>query len=636
MPIVITPNVSPVVAQGATAAPVVLQPGSVISVRVQQVLSNDTVRIAIGSQSLDVQTQIPLQAGQILQLAVSQTADGTVRLAVVNAQDGTAASQGPAGAANPTVTSDAVTLGPGAVASIAPQTTPVAIAPNNQLTPLETLAVSVAAQTAATQQTSLAPLFANLAVAAGLDSLPPQVQQAVAQVLAQQTSLDQNLTGADIKQAFQNSGLFLESSLASGSFSSSATATPDLKAALIVLRQVLVTSLDGATAAPSAAATSSAALTQSAVATPNVPATAAAVPPAATTPTAAGVPQSATPASVVQPGATLPVPGQGTASVLEALTQPITITAGPQTPVTASPALAPLLGPEIAAQGVLPQTAASPIPQDAASFAAVSQIIVPASAPADAAARAAASSAALDLLQGVLPEAAQLAGSPAVFPLENSALLSLLPTVAGARAWQVDDGELAHTNVPPPPFGGALPAAQAVTAATLVSNSPAETALRHLLADTDGAIARQTLLQVASLPDSVDTQAARLDPAAPRWNFEIPFATAQGTAMAQFEISRDGGGNGIDAAKRVWRARFSLDVEPAGPVHAQVTLSGDRTSVRMWAERPATAAQLRAGAAQLSQALSKAELQPGDIVIRDGTPPQSAPARAGHFLDRAL
>src|SRR3984957_10997026 len=110
MPIVITPNVSPVAAQGAVAAPVVLQPGSVISVRVQQVLSNDTVRIAIGSQSLDVQTQIPLQAGQTLQLAVSQTADGTVRLAVVNVQDGTAPTQGAAGAANPTITSDAVTL----------------------------------------------------------------------------------------------------------------------------------------------------------------------------------------------------------------------------------------------------------------------------------------------------------------------------------------------------------------------------------------------------------------------------------------------------------------------------------------------------------------------------------------------
>jgi hypothetical protein len=56
----------------------------------------------------------------------------------------------------------------------------------------------------------------------------------------------------------------------------------------------------------------------------------------------------------------------------------------------------------------------------------------------------------------------------------------------------------------------------------------------------------------------------------------------------------------------------------------------------MWAERPETAMQLRAGAAQLSHALTKAELQPGDIMIGEGKPPQSAPAPAGHFLDRAL
>jgi hypothetical protein len=67
-----------------------------------------------------------------------------------------------------------------------------------------------------------------------------------------------------------------------------------------------------------------------------------------------------------------------------------------------------------------------------------------------------------------------------------------------------------------------------------------------------------------------------------------------------------------------------------------ISFSGERTSVRMWAERPVTAAQLRAGAGELSQALSHADLVPGDIVIRDGTPPQAAPAKAGHFLDRAL
>jgi hypothetical protein len=204
------------------------------------------------------------------------------------------------------------------------------------------------------------------------------------------------------------------------------------------------------------------------------------------------------------------------------------------------------------------------------------------------------------------------------------------------RASAVDEAEFAHTNVPPPPIAGAVPTAQPVLPATLVANSPAEAAMHRLLADTDGAIARQTLLQVASLPDRVDTGPVRIEPAAARWNFEIPFVTPQGTAMAQFEISRDRNGNEVGAAKQVWRARFSLDVEPAGPVHALVSLSGDRTSVRMWAERPATAAQLRAGAGQLSQALTRAELLPGDIVIRDGAPPQPAPARAGHFLDRAL
>jgi hypothetical protein len=185
---------------------------------------------------------------------------------------------------------------------------------------------------------------------------------------------------------------------------------------------------------------------------------------------------------------------------------------------------------------------------------------------------------------------------------------------------------------------GALPSAQPVASASLNAHTPLQAALQHLLSDTDGALARQTLLQIASLPgQAADPSGSRVDLSTPRWHFEIPFVTPQGTAMAQFEIARDGGGREIAAAKATWRARFSLDVEPAGPVHARVSLNGDRTSVRMWAERPSTAAQLRDGVSQLSHALSRAELTPGDIVIRDGVPPQpAATARAGHFLDRAL
>ena len=200
-------TVSPVLAAqevGGIAPELVLQPGSVVNAQVLKILSADLVRIAIASLSIDVASEIPLQQGQTLQLAVTQTRDG-IRLAVVG-QGGDAA-----GAA-----ADAVTLSPDALADAA-ASRPTIVAPKNALTPLERAAVSVAAQAAATEQESLAPLFANLGAAVSASNLPPKLQAAIAQVLAQQTSLDQSLDGSDIKTAFQKSGIFLEASLASGS-----------------------------------------------------------------------------------------------------------------------------------------------------------------------------------------------------------------------------------------------------------------------------------------------------------------------------------------------------------------------------------------------------------------------------------
>ena len=234
-------TVAPVLAAqeaGGIAPELVLQPGSVVNAQVLKILSADLVRIAIASLSIDVASEIPLQQGQTLQLAVTQTRDG-IRLAVVG-QGGDAA-----GAA-----ADAVTLSPDALAD-AVASRPTIVAPKDALTPVERAAVSVAAQAAATEQESLAPLFANLGAAVSSSNLPPKLREAIAQVLAQQTSLDQSLDGSDIKTAFQKSGIFLEASLASGSVAPGGV--PDLKAALIVLRQTLQSAL-GANAAPGATA----------------------------------------------------------------------------------------------------------------------------------------------------------------------------------------------------------------------------------------------------------------------------------------------------------------------------------------------------------------------------------------------
>ena len=613
MPIIVAPNFPQTTVQNsATGADIVLQPGSVITAQVLQILPNDQVRIAIGGQSIDVSSQVPLQAGQTLQLQVSQTAGG-IGLSLVNPQGAPGAGQNLASATSITLAPDAATL-------IAALTPPGALATNNQLTPVETLAVSLAAQSAATQQTSLAPLFANLAVAATLPGFSPQVREAIAQVLAQTTNLDRNLSGNDIQQAFKTSGLFLETSLASGS-TLPANSPPDLKAALIVLRQALTTSLAGVAAAGTAGATASASATPQSATTPTAQ-------PSSTSPEVteqSGAPAGTAVTTVARQASALAIatPTQTGQSAVQTLPQGLTIIAGPDLSAAAASAAA-------AAR------AAPTIAQELLDLAASSQIVAPASTPADAAARAALSSAALNLLQETLHAAGPpAAGDPSSFVLENGEVLSLIPAVTGTRAGAIDDAEFLRTN-PPPPINGALPAAQPVAPATLAARVPVEATLQHLLADTDGAVARQTLLQIASLPGQVDPTAARVDASTPRWNFEIPFATPQGTAIAQFEISRDGAGNAVEPAKRIWRARFSLNVEPAGPVHALVSLNGERTSVRMWAERSSTASQLRAGVSQLSEALSRADLQPGDIVVRDGAPTQPAPAPAGHFLNRAL
>ncbi|WP_164935593.1 flagellar hook-length control protein FliK [Bradyrhizobium guangzhouense] len=536
--------VSPASPVADAATPdLVLQAGSVVDARVVSVLADNLVRIAIANLSMDVMSEVSLTAGQNLELAVSQS-DGTIRLAVVN------------GAGEPSA--DQVTLTPTAASLVdSPSLAPSVNAARNALTPLEQVAVTAASSEAVTKQGSQAPLFANLASVVTGSDLPAGLKQAVLDVLAQQTPFNTALGGGDIESAFQKSGLFLEASLAAGA-TPQPGAVPDLKAALLVLRQTL-------------AATS-------------------------------GPPATAAPQVAVQNAA----PAPGTQVVLQTAVS------------TSQPA-------GEAAQAVLPSPGAA--------------IAQPAQLPRDAAPAAAVlANIAGETAQAAPPRATMSAGLAATLLQEVTQNLPRLTGNAPGATKTVPGGHVFDTaarTTTPPPFRGALPAPQSVASPTLAPDTPLATTVHRLLDDTDAAIARQTLLQVASLPDRVDASGHRSDPTAPQWNFEIPFATPQGTAMAQFEISRDGGNETPDPAKRAWRARFTINVEPSGPVHALITLNGDKTFVRMWAERPATAQQLRAGIGELNQALTKAELKPGDIIVRDGTPPQPAPARAGHFLDRA-
>lgn len=548
MPISINP-VFPVIAAQEAAPDLLLQPGSVIDARVVKMLDAGLVRIAIASLAIDVFSEVDLQPGAMLKLAVSQTPEG-IRLAVVP-PEGSSTTARPMSVASPATDLSALAIARPAANPVPPPT----------LTPVEALAVTAAAQAAAVKQAGLSPLFANAAAVS--DALPESLQTAAQQLLAARPALTTNLTGDDIKSALQNSGLFLESSLASGSPSAQG-GLPDLKAALIVFRQTLSAWLDeAAPVTPSQA---------QATATGNTP--------------------------------------------RETIGQPAAIAS---------------LVPDIDVEEVYLPKALLPVAEE---FSDGLGHMFAGAQPANAGARAAAVTATLNILQDA--DGAVPAGMIETIRRMVDGKIVIEPVNVQPRGTPVADEGFARTDMPPPPFRGAAPAPQPVASPSIASDATPVDAVRRLIDDADGAIARQTLLQIASLPDRTDVPGVRIDPSVPRWNFEIPFSTPQGTAVAQFEISRDGGGKSSSSAHRVWRARFSLDVEPAGPVHAIVALTGETTSVRMWAERPATAMQLRDNAVQLTQALRQAELEPGDIVIGEGTPPQPAVvAPAGHFLDRA-
>src|SRR5258706_116784 len=160
MSISVTPNVPVIAAQGV-ASDLVLQPGSVIDAQVLKLLADNQVRIAISGLAIDVLTEIPLSAGQALQLAVSQTPDG-IRLAVVGQGSGPAAGTSP----------DAITLAPAALVDAAANP-PVSVAPSrNELTPLERVAVAAAAQSPAA---SAAVAEQPVLQAAATSTLAPEI-----------------------------------------------------------------------------------------------------------------------------------------------------------------------------------------------------------------------------------------------------------------------------------------------------------------------------------------------------------------------------------------------------------------------------------------------------------------------------
>jgi hypothetical protein len=440
--------------------------------------------------------------------------------------------------------------------------------------------------------------MADMAQAAAEPDVPPRIKAAIAQVMALTTQMDGQISGPEIRQALQRSGLFLEARLAAvtsgdeaqrpatGTLTDPPKVVPnptpggDMKAALLVFREVVKTWMDTtpATSAQAGGQASGANAAPLSMAAPNPAATAAV---ASAQLADRGTPQALAAASV-------------------------------------------LTGDEAGDAAVGPATETSPAEDSPRGLARPPGGWPNVNSPS--AARSAPAAPAAPPLPAF--------GAIVAEDFQAPALMTPAPSAA-MMAYAGPEAAPAPPSQTPPPYAGGPTHAQPAAQPGLPAGSDPHAVAQRLLSETGAALARTELLQIASLPDA-QAAARPTEEQGARWVFDMPFMTPQGPAAAQFEISRDGGGSGGEGAPtlgRTWRARFSLDVEPMGPVHAQVALTGDRARVSLWAERPASMTRLRDGEERLSSALREAALEP-EVAFHAGQPRASA-AAPGQFLDQA-
>ncbi|HEX4180729.1 MAG TPA: flagellar hook-length control protein FliK [Caulobacteraceae bacterium] len=543
--------------------------------------------------------------------------------------------------------STSVSNGPGAATAAAPTQTGTTISalanaqPSTSQTSAQTpqaVAVGAAALVAAVRQSGLATLMADLSQALANPATPAPVQAAASQVLALRTPLDPPPSGADLQQAAARSGLFLEANLAAG-----AAPAADIKAALLVVRQVLNTWSDSVAGEPAVSAQTA----QNP--NPQTPSPQSPAPPSGLVETSSGSagsnaggdpnlgsqssPQAPSAAASPEQPAVTPSPAANPSTLQQASEAGVSASG---TPAAVEPDNLPSAStppPQGAAPTASQNAPASP-PGSSAAVASDPPAPNPPQAPTSAATPPA-PGVAVPAPAGQVPQAisgavlAALAAAPDLQDESETAPPASAPTAGASPTTQQAPSGASLA----PPFRDGPTAAQPPAAPTLAANAEPAIVARQLLSAADGAVARQELHQIASLPDAAAPQAVQASNTGPRWMFELPFSTPQGSTVAQFEISRDGGRVGVAEAQSTWRARFSIDVEPMGPVHAQVALTGARAGVTLWAERPETARRLRDSQDALAQSLEGEAFSPA-VAVHIGQPPRAAPA-AGRFLDQA-
>jgi Flagellar hook-length control protein FliK len=170
---------------------------------------------------------------------------------------------------------------------------------------------------------------------------------------------------------------------------------------------------------------------------------------------------------------------------------------------------------------------------------------------------------------------------------------------------------------PPPPLPGVVPAPQASVQATLDLINRLGNLRLDLLQQTEAALARVQLSQLASLPREGERGLVE-------WLFDIPVRRGDDIDFwsARMLLDSENEQRSSDEGAS-WSVQLAFDLPGLGPMQAQIQLHGERVSTHFWASEINTLPLLREHLHELRSSFDKVGLEVGDIDCQAGQIPGS-------------
>ncbi len=130
--------------------------------------------------------------------------------------------------------------------------------------------------------------------------------------------------------------------------------------------------------------------------------------------------------------------------------------------------------------------------------------------------------------------------------------------------------------------------------------------LNLLLRQTEGGLARIQLNQLNSMPPE--------DGGKPMWQFELPLRHQDG--FDSFKVKLEQESSNDAAAQHRWRATINFDLDPLGPVQAQISIQGEEVSALFLTEATESTNLIDQNLPNLDLAFSKAGLKVGHLAAQ--------------------